>query len=97
MAKLGLTTILTLYESITGRVHTIDIVEGLSDTIHRTIGVKQGCLLSPTLFDLYIDELESLILATAGIDTKCLLHNTCVPILIFVDDIVLLSHTSKGP
>lgn len=91
--KLGLTAILTLYESVSGRVR---IAEGLSDTIHSTIGVKQGCSLCPTLFDLYIDELESLILKAVSIDIWCLLHSTHVPILLFVDDIVLLSHIVEG-
>lgn len=54
--ELGLTTILTLYETVLARVR---IAEGLSDSIRNTIGVKQGCPLSSTLFGLCIDELET--------------------------------------
>ena len=91
--ELGLIAILTLYELVSRRVRT---AKGLSDMIHSTIKVKQGCSLSLTLFDLYIDELESLILENACIDIECLLHNTRVPILLFIDDIVPLSHIAKG-
>eukprot|EP00250_Pteridium_aquilinum_P005233 c15361_g1_i1 orf=69-221(+) len=45
--------IYALYEQVLGRVRCPG---GLSDTIASTIGVKQGCPLSPTLFGLYIDE-----------------------------------------
>jgi len=42
------------------------LTEGLSSTFPCTIGVKQGCPLSPLLFGLYIDALQSRIVALAG-------------------------------
>ncbi|MCO5584762.1 hypothetical protein L7F22_038694 [Adiantum nelumboides] len=50
--------IFALYERVTGRVRCPG---GLSDPLVSTIGVKQGCPLSPTLFGLYIDEIVSFI------------------------------------
>ena len=46
--------ILALYGAVKGPIRT---PEGVSELIHSTIGVKQGCPLSPTLFGLYIDEI----------------------------------------
>ena len=51
-----LTAIMRLYESVLGRLRTVG---GMSEFIRSTIGVKQGCSLSPTLFGIDIDELES--------------------------------------
>jgi hypothetical protein len=50
------------------------------------IGVKQGY---PTLFGLYIHELETY-LNDINMDSLCL-FNTVVAILLFADDVVLLS------
>ena len=47
-----------LYKNVTGQVCTS---EGFSDLIHSTIGVKQGCPLSPTLFGIYVDEITDYI------------------------------------
>ena len=44
-----------LYESVPGKVHSPN---GLSETVASTTGVKQGCQLSLTLFDFYIDEIS---------------------------------------
>ena len=45
-------------KTVTGQVCTL---EGFSDLIHSTIGVKQGCPLSPTLFGMYVDEVSDYI------------------------------------
>ena len=51
-----LTATMRLYESVLGRLREFG---GLFEFIWSTNGVKQGCPLSPTLFGIYIDELES--------------------------------------
>ena len=50
--------IMTLYKTKIGQVRTLD---GLSEPVHSTIGVTQGCPLSPTLFGLYVDEVSDYI------------------------------------
>lgn len=90
--EIGLTIIMTLYEILSSWIHTL---EGISYNIHNTIGVNKECLVSLTLFGLYVDKFKS-ILGTVGPKVGFFLHSSHVPILLFVDDIVLLSHTIKG-
>ena len=67
-----------------------------SDLFDCSIGVKQGCPLSPLVFSLYLDELETL-LEEASEETDCpRLSELLVAILMFADDIALFSYTSKG-
>ena len=59
----------------------------MSNSFPVQIAVKQGCILSPVLFSLYINELvEYLLLGVyvAGINVK---------ILLYADDIVLLAES----
>ena len=64
------------------------------DEVPSDIGVKEGCPLSPTPFGLYIDELETN-LDKINKDTSCL-FNIVVVILLYVDDVVLLSRSGSG-
>lgn len=58
-------------------------------------GIKQGCSLSPTLFGLYIDELETYLDSNNG-NPPCL-FNIMVATLLYVDVVVLLSRSSTSP
>ena len=70
--------------------------EGLTDSFRCTKGVKQGCPASPLLFGPYIDALETLLQAASQeIDAPTLLH-ALVAILLFADDIALLSYSPEG-
>jgi len=57
--------------------------------------VKQGCPLSPLLFGLYIDALESRIVALVGDDGPDL-AGTAVKLLLYADDLVLMSKSLRG-
>jgi hypothetical protein len=69
--------------------------EGLSSTFPCTIGVKQGCPLSPLLFRLYIDALE-LRIATLASDDNPDLAGTAVKLLLYANDLVLMSKSLRG-
>jgi hypothetical protein len=67
----------------------------MSDFIKSTIGVKQGCPLSPTLFGIYIDELEAFLHEHIQDSDGCLLHQVLISILLFADDVVLLASSPR--
>ena len=78
-----------MYTAIYAKVRTNDDTHG---EVMSDIGVKQGCPLSPTLFGLYTNELETY-LDEINIDSSCL-FNTMIAILLNVDNFVLLSRSS---
>ena len=60
----------------------------LSDPFPITVGVKQGCLLSPILFSLYLNDLHDFL--PNGLN----IGNTNIKVLMYADDLILLSDSS---
>ena len=58
-------------------------------------GVRQGCILSPQLFNLYINELASL-LDNTNPDPFMLPNGTKLSCLLYADDLIILSKSKLG-
>lgn len=82
-----------LYKSVLGCLHT---AHGVSHFIRRSIGIKQGCPMSPTLFRIYIDELESFLHEHIEYKDRFSLHQVLISILLFVNDVILLASSPNG-
>ncbi len=65
-----------------------------SQTFPISIGLRQGCNLSPSLFNLYINDLPNL-LEKAQCD-PVLLHEKKINVLMYADDMLLLSKSEQG-
>ena len=84
-----------LYEQVLCKLRMKD---GFSESFVSNMGVKQGCPLSPTLFGLYIDELEEVITKQSTreeVDGPSIGTYT-LPILLYADDVILMTHSYKG-
>ena len=71
----------------------IKVEGGYLDPIKTELGLLQGGILSPILFNLYIDDIKEIF------DEKCDpidLHDTKLSHLLYADDLILLSNTEQG-
>jgi hypothetical protein len=67
--------------------------QGLTGEFTSNVGVRQGDNLSPTLFNLYINDLPDIF------DESCdpvALHTRALSCLLYADDLVLLSESAEG-
>ena len=74
-------------------MYSIKTNNGYLDAIDSNLGLKQGCPLSPMLFNLYIDDIDSIF------------QENCDPIdfqgmslshFLYADDLVIISHSEDG-
>ena len=64
--------------------------EGVSESFETRIGLKQGCLLSPLLFSLYLNDLQD------SIGGGVLIGNLKVKLLAYADDVCIISDSAVG-
>jgi hypothetical protein len=69
--------------------------EGFTPTFFCHIEVKQGCPLSSLLFGLFIDGLEKRLNVLEG-DTLPMLGQLAVHLLLYADNLALMSHIPAG-
>ena len=72
----------------------VKIGDKITEFFLSEVGTRQGCNLSPMIFNLFINELPKLLLH-ANTD-PILLEGKEVPILMYADDVVILSKSAMG-
>ncbi len=72
----------------------VKLPDGVSNYFALTLGIKQGDPISPTLFNIFIDDLASEILSANNDHPN--LSGNLIPLLMYADDIVLLSESIEG-
>ena len=85
-----LSVLRSMYDEVS---YCVKINGGVTDKIKSNVGVKQGCVLSLTLFNLYLADLPLVF------DNHCdpiRNFDTNIKCLMFADDIVLMSETADG-
>ena len=68
----------------------------LTDFFECPVGLRQGCMLSPAIFSLFINEIASEIENGGAHGIQLLPGLVELYLLLFADDIVLLSNTAGG-
>ena len=86
-----ITILRSLYDQSSFRVRT---TEGLSDHIKPVLGVRQGCILSPMLFILFLEFILRLTMQMPHEDAICI-GKAIAEILGYADDLAIF-YTSRG-
>ena len=71
---------------------SIKIGKKITEFFNQGQGLRQGCHLSPVLFNFYINEFATILEKSSGVS----LHNSEVKCLLLADDLCLLSPTVHG-
>ena len=71
----------------------IKINDTITPSIKTMMGVRQGCVLSPLLFNIFMADFPKSLSQDVGVH---LTDNTCINCILWADDIILLSESEEG-
>ena len=72
---------------------TVQVDNTLTDWFKSTVGVRQGCLLSPYLFNIFLEQIMSE--ALEGFETAVSINGKPITNLRFADDIALITDSME--
>ena len=72
--------------------YCIKVHGGFTDPKEGLLGLKQGCVLSPLLFDLFIDDIKTIFNESRN---SVQIHTNQVSHLLYADDPILISSTDE--
>ena len=84
----------SIYRNAKSMVHCNNS-RSYSKLFPQSKSIHQGCNLSPLLFSLFMNDLESYL--NCNPSGSCQLNNHRLRLLMFADDIILLTDTETGP
>ncbi len=73
----------------------VKIADTISPSFIASQGVKQGCILSPTLFNIFLSDIQA-VTETPECDPVQIKEDLNISCIIWADDILLLSKTEIG-
>ncbi len=73
---------------------SIKLTEGITESFISNIGVKQGCILSPTLFNVFLNDIPDIFHSDETSPVE--LNNKKLNCLMYADDIALVSTSKEG-
>ena len=85
-------TVKSMYSQLIARVKINPTL--LTDKFEIEVGTRQGCNLSPTLFNIFINDIPDT-LYNDGENKGVTLNHTNLNCLMYADDLVILSHSAK--
>ena len=72
----------------------VKLTVGMTDNFKTNIGVKQGCVISPTLFNIFLNDLPDILKSNESCPVQ--LNGKFLSCLMYADDIAIISQTKEG-
>ena len=82
-----------MYSDIKARVRTVNIT---SEYFDCPAGVRQGCILSPVLFNFFIDELNSMLMSSGKLGIQLTQDLYDLFALLYADDVAIFADSARN-